>query len=88
MPTPRRGRCGVTPTPAAGTRTATATSWSPTWPIYRAPGLTAVTVNLQGGAPFGYYRLEPLRRLLAERGIAYTDAELWRGLPGPGSQPC
>ena len=25
-------------------------------PVYREHGLTAVTVNLQGGAPFGYYR--------------------------------
>ena len=56
-------------------------------PLYRAHGLTAVTVNLQGGAPFGYYRAERFRRLLAERQVAYTDAEMWRGLPGPDSQP-
>ena len=56
-------------------------------PLYRAHGLTAVTVNLQGGAPFGYYRADRFRRLLAERQVAYTDAEMWRGLPGPDSQP-
>ena len=56
-------------------------------PVYREHGLTAVTVNLQGGAPFGYYREDRFRELLAERQVAYTDAELWRGLPGPASQP-
>ena len=56
-------------------------------PLYRQHGLSAVTVNLQGGAPFGYYRLERFRRLLDARNISYTDAEMWRGLPGPGSQP-
>ena len=56
-------------------------------PLYREHGLTAVTVNLQGGAPFGYYRADRFRQLLAERRVVYTDAELWRGLPGPDSQP-
>ena len=56
-------------------------------PLYREHGLTAVTVNLQGGAPFGYYRAERFRQLLAERQVAYTDAEMWRGLPGSDSQP-
>ena len=54
---------------------------------YRAHGLTAVTVNLQGGAPFGYYREDRFRKLLTERHVACTDAALWRGLPGPTSQP-
>ena len=56
-------------------------------PVYREHGLTAVTVNLQGGAPFGYYREARFRELLVERQVASTDAELWRGLPGPASQP-
>ena len=56
-------------------------------PLYREHGLTAVTVNLQGGAPFGYYRADPFQRLLAERQVAYTDAEMWRRLPGRDSQP-
>ncbi len=56
-------------------------------PLYRKHGLTAVTVNLQGGAPFGYYREDRFRELLTERQVDYTDAELWRGLPGSASQP-
>ena len=56
-------------------------------PSYREHGLAAVTVNLQGGAPFGYYREGRFRQLLADRQVVHTDAELWRGLPGPASQP-
>ena len=56
-------------------------------PLYREHGLAAVTVNLQGGSPFGYYREDRFRQLLADRRVAYTDAEVWRGLPGPASQP-
>ena len=56
-------------------------------PEYRRYGLLAVTVNLQGGAPLGYYRLDEFRESMADHGITATDDELWAGLPGPESQP-
>ena len=54
---------------------------------YRGHGLDAVTVNLQGAAPFGYYRQQLFREMLDEMGVSYSDDELWAGLPGPDSQP-
>ena len=56
-------------------------------PIYRAHGLLAVTVNLQGGSPTGYYREPMFRENMAERGIEVDDKVVWAGLPGTESQP-
>ena len=56
-------------------------------PVYRAYGLLAVTVNLQGGSPTGYYREPMFRENMAERGIEVDDDVVWAGLPGPDSQP-
>ena len=56
-------------------------------PIYRAYGLLAVTVNLQGGSPTGYYREPMFRENMVERGIEVDDKIVWAGLPGPDSQP-
>ena len=36
-------------------------------PVYKRYGLTAVTVNLQGGAPFGYYRLNQFKEFMKEQ---------------------
>ena len=54
---------------------------------YKKYGLTAVTVNLQGGAPSGYYRLNQFREFIKESGITANDSEIWKGLPSPESQP-
>ena len=56
-------------------------------PVYRAYGLLAVTVNLQGGSPTGYYREPMFRENMAERGIEVDDDVVWAGLPSPDSQP-
>ena len=56
-------------------------------PVYRAHGLLAVTVNLQGGSPTGYYRERLFRESMAERGIEVDDDAVWVGLPSPASQP-
>ena len=56
-------------------------------PVYRAHGLLAVTVNLQGGSPTGYYREPMFRENMAERGIEVDDEVVWAGLPSPTSQP-
>ena len=56
-------------------------------PAYRAYGLLAVTVNLQGGSPTGYYREQMFRENMAERGIEVDDEVVWAGLPSPTSQP-
>ena len=56
-------------------------------PLYKAQGLQAVTVNLQGGSPCGYYRLEQFREHAASRGMNVPDEALWAGVPGPESQP-
>ena len=56
-------------------------------PTYRAHGLLAVTVNLQGGSPTGYYREPLFRELIATRGIDAPDDQIWAGLPSPTSQP-
>ena len=54
---------------------------------YRGHGLDAVTVNLQGAAPFGYYRQHLFREMLDDLGVSYSDEELWAGLPSADSQP-
>lgn len=56
-------------------------------PDYNRHGLLAVTVNLQGGAPLGYYRLDEFRDAMKDHGITATDDDLWASLPGPESQP-
>jgi hypothetical protein len=59
-------------------------------PCWRAHGLAAITVNLQGASPLGYYRgtrapmvLERVRRFHP----AATAREVWAGVPGVDSQP-
>ena len=56
-------------------------------PTYRAHGLLAVTVNLQGGSPTGYYREARFREMMAARGLDASDDVMWAGLPSPASQP-
>ena len=56
-------------------------------PIYRAHGLLAVTVNLQGGSPTGYYRQHLFREAMTELGIDAADDVIWSGLPSADSQP-
>ena len=56
-------------------------------PTYRAHGLLAVTVNLQGGSPTGYYREPQFRDVKEDLGVIGTDDEIWAGLPSPASQP-
>ena len=56
-------------------------------PEYHRNGLLAVTVNLQGGSPTAYYREPAFRKMMQERGMMQEDAEVWRGVPGPESQP-
>jgi len=56
-------------------------------PEWCAHGLTGFSVNLQGGSPLGYYREGAFRARLAELGIDAPDAEVWKGVPGPASQP-
>ncbi len=56
-------------------------------PAYRAHGLLAVTVNLQGGSPTGYYREAGFREIMAARRMDASDDVMWAGLPSPASQP-
>ncbi len=56
-------------------------------PTYRAHGLLAVTVNLQGGSPTGYYREAGFREIMATRRMDASDDVMWAGLPSPASQP-
>ena len=62
-------------------------------PDYRAHGLAAIGLNLQGAAPGGYYRWsdEAVAALVARAratGHAGADAaQIWRGLASPRSQP-
>ena len=56
-------------------------------PTYRAHGLLAVTVNLQGGSPTGYYREAGFREMMAARRMDASDDVMWAGLPSPASQP-
>src|SRR5262245_3475345 len=57
-------------------------------PRYRASGLLAVTLNLQGGCPTGYFRSERLDEILAPLPAAARTAVV-AGLTGPlaGAQP-
>ena len=56
-------------------------------PVYRSHGLLAVTMNLQGGSPTGYYREAMFRENMSDRGIDVTDDVVWAGLPSADSQP-
>ena len=59
-------------------------------PAYRAHGLGAISVNLQGGSPLGYYRAARADALIArvrERHPAATVEAIWEGVPGIDSQP-
>ncbi len=56
-------------------------------PTYRAHGLLAVTVNLQGGSPTGYYREDPFKASSEYKAIQASDDEIWAGLPSAASQP-
>ena len=56
-------------------------------PEYKDRGLSAITVNLQGGAPSGYYRLNQFREFMNQKGMTGSDSEIWKGLPSPESQP-
>ncbi len=61
-------------------------------PTYRAHGLDAIDVNLQGASPLGYYRSdeEGLADLIARIRKVHpsaTEAEIWKGLPDQASQP-
>jgi len=59
-------------------------------PTYRAHGLLAIAVNLQGGSPLGYYRGERRQVVLERIARAHpgaTEAEIWTGVPGTDSQP-
>ena len=56
-------------------------------PTYRAHGLLAVTVNLQGGSPTGYYREAGFREIMAARRMEASDDVMWAGLPSAASQP-
>lgn len=56
-------------------------------PRYRSYGLLAVTVNMQGGSPTGYYREAAFRTSMAERGIEVRDSDMWAGVPSSASQP-
>ena len=56
-------------------------------PTYRAHGLLAVTVNLQGGSPTGYYREAGFREIMAARRMDASDDVMWAGLPSAASQP-
>ena len=59
-------------------------------PAYRAHGLDAICVNIQGASPLGYYRSEnrdELIRRIREHHPDATEDEIWAGLPGVESQP-
>jgi hypothetical protein len=56
-------------------------------PEYRAHGLLGITLNLQGGAPSGYYREPEFREYLASINVEIADELLWAGVPSSMSQP-
>jgi hypothetical protein len=59
-------------------------------PMYRAQGLLAITVNLQGGSPLGYYRGQRRHVVVAQvaqRHPAAREADIWQGVPSVESQP-
>ena len=59
-------------------------------PAYRARGLLAVAVNLQGGSPLGYYRGERRQSVLARIAHAHPaagEADIWKDVPDIESQP-
>ncbi|MDQ3702007.1 MAG: hypothetical protein M3442_13960, partial [Chloroflexota bacterium] len=58
-------------------------------PSWRAHGLLAITVNLQGGRPMGYggQVRDQLLAKFRQRGITAPEAAVYAGLPQPHSQP-
>jgi hypothetical protein len=61
-------------------------------PTYAALGLLCIPVNFQGASPLGYYRTdaETLNELSERIKSTHTSAsenEIWKGLPGTGTQP-
>ncbi len=56
-------------------------------PTYRAHGLLGLALNLQGGAPTGYYREPGFREYMASIDVEIADELLWAGVPSPLSQP-
>lgn len=61
-------------------------------PVYKAHGLDAICVNLQGASPLGYYRSdeEGLANLMEKIRAVHADAtedEVWKDLPDTASQP-
>jgi hypothetical protein len=56
-------------------------------PEWRAHGLLGVSVNLHGGSPLGYYRVEGVKERLRSLGMETTEGMIWAGLRGTGSQP-
>jgi len=56
-------------------------------PIYKSYGLISFTLNLQGGAPLGYYRLKEFKKYLITNNINVPDEKIWKGLPSKESQP-
>ena len=50
-------------------------------PEYKAHGLLAVAINLQGGSPLAYYRdREVVKKRLRSLGVEASDDEIWAGL--------
>jgi hypothetical protein len=58
-------------------------------PSWKAHGLAAITVCLQGGRPMGYGGQERDRMMerFRSRGITASEEEIYAGLPEPHSQP-
>ena len=56
-------------------------------PVYKSYGLISFTLNLQGGAPLGYYRLEEFKKYLITNNISVSEKNIWKDLPSQESQP-
>ena len=56
-------------------------------PEYKSYGLISFTLNLQGGAPLGYYRLEEFKKYLITKNINVSEENIWKDLPSQESQP-
>ena len=79
--------CGIILIPVPGIPSAIPREFLAAMPAYRAHGLLGITLNLQGGAPSGYYREPAFREYLASKNIEIADELLWAGVPSPKSQP-
>ena len=49
--------------------------------------MISFTLNLQGGAPLGYYRLEEFKKYLITKNINVSEENIWKDLPSQESQP-